>query len=91
MIFALNDETLSTHLERLKEGGLSFCDASIKGFEETKKVDLITKAVDLGNPKMISTIGLGILMGKFVLGSRLCSKSFLWRPRTIDKNHQRSD
>lgn len=71
VIFALNDETLSTHLERLKEGGLSFCDASIKGFEETKKVDLITKAVELGNPKMISTIGLGILMGKFGLDVKI--------------------
>lgn len=67
VIFALNEETLKTHLDRLKEDGLSFCDASIKGYEETKKVDLVTKAVEFGNPKMISTIGLGILMGKFGL------------------------
>lgn len=67
VIFALNGETLDIHLERLKEGGLSFCDSSVEGYESTKKVDLITKAVEFGNPRMISTIGLGILMGKFGL------------------------
>lgn len=64
VIFALNGETLETHLDRLKDDGLSFCDEKIKGFEGTKKYNMVDKAVELGNPKMISTIGLGILMGR---------------------------
>lgn len=64
VIFALNEETLERHLDRLNEGGVSFCDEGIKGFEGTKKYNLVNKAKELGNPKMISTIGLGMLIGK---------------------------
>lgn len=64
VIFALNEETLERHLDRLNEGGVSFCDEGIEGFEGTKKYDLVKKAKELGNPKMISTIGLGMLIGK---------------------------
>lgn len=64
VIFALNEETLERHLDRLNEGGVSFCDEGIKGFEGTKKYNLVNKAKELGNPKMISTIGLGMLLGK---------------------------
>lgn len=64
VIFALNEETLKRHLGRLNEGGVSFCDEGIEGFEGTKKYDLVKKAKELGNPKMISTIGLGMLIGK---------------------------
>lgn len=67
VIFALNGETLETHLPRLKEDGVSFCDTSVEGFESTKKFDLVSKAVELGNPRMLTTIGLGMLMGKFGL------------------------
>lgn len=64
VIFALNEETLKRHLDRLNEGGVSFCDEGIEGFEGTKKYNLVKKAKELGNPKMISTIGLGMLIGK---------------------------
>jgi 2-oxoglutarate ferredoxin oxidoreductase subunit alpha len=64
VIFALNEETLERHLDRLKDDGLSFCDESIKGYDQTKKYKMVDKAVELGNPKMISTIGLGMLMGR---------------------------
>ena len=64
VIFALNEETLERHLDRLNEGGVSFCDEGIEGFEGTKKYNLVNKAKELGNPKMISTIGLGMLLGK---------------------------
>lgn len=64
VIFALNEETLERHLDRLNEGGVSFCDEGIKGFGGTKKYNLVNKAKELGNPKMISTIGLGMLLGK---------------------------
>ena len=64
VIFALNEETLERHLDRLNEGGVSFCDEGIEGFEGTKKYNLVNKAKELGNPKMISTIGLGMLIGK---------------------------
>ena len=67
VIFALNAETLEIHLDRLKEDGVSFCDEKIEGFENTKKYDLVSKATEFGNPKMITTIGLGMLMGKFGL------------------------
>lgn len=64
VIFALKEETLERHLDRLNEGGVSFCDEGIKGFGGTKKYNLVNKAKELGNPKMISTIGLGMLLGK---------------------------
>lgn len=64
VIFALNEETLERHLDRLNEDGVSFCDEGIEGFEGTKKYDLVKKAKEFGNPKMISTIGLGMLLGK---------------------------
>jgi len=65
VIFALNGETLETHLPRLTEDGVAFCDSSVEGFEGVKKFDLVSKAVELGNPRLITTIGLGMLMGKF--------------------------
>lgn len=65
VIFALNAETLERHLPRLKEDGISFADSSIEGFEGTKKLNLVEKAKELGNEKMITTLGLGALMGRY--------------------------
>lgn len=62
IIFALNKETLDKHLPRLKEGGLSFSDASIEGFPNTKKYNLVNKAKELGNERVLSSIGLAIIM-----------------------------
>lgn len=80
LIFALNEETLARHLDRLKDDGVSFCDESIEGFEETHKYNLVDKAVELGNPKMISTIGLGMLMGRLKIdvkiGEEVVKESF---------------
>lgn len=67
MIFALNAETLDIHLHRLKETGISFADDGIKGYPETKKFDLISKAKELGNERVSTSIGLGIIMGHFGL------------------------
>ena len=74
VIFALNEETLERHLDRLNEGGVSFCDEGIEGFEGTKKYDLVKKAKELGNPKMISTIGLGMLIGKLKIDVKVGEK-----------------
>lgn len=71
VIFALNEETLERHLDRLNEGGVSFCDEGIKGFGGTKKYNLVNKAKELGNPKMISTIGLGMLLGKLKINVKV--------------------
>lgn len=80
MIFALNAETLERHLPRLKENGLSFCDDSIEGFSESRKFDLITKAKELGNERVSTSIGLGIIMGHFGLnlevGKQIISENF---------------
>lgn len=65
VIFALNEETLEQHLPRLKPDGVSFADESVKGFEGTKKLELIKTAKELGNEKMITTIGLGVIMGRY--------------------------
>lgn len=62
IIFALNEETLEKHLPRLKKDGISFCDSSIESFPETKKYDLIKKAKDLGNERVITSIGLAMIM-----------------------------
>ncbi len=62
IIFALNKETLDKHLPRLKQGGLSFSDVSIEGYPNTKKYDLVNKAKELGNERVLSSIGLAIIM-----------------------------
>ncbi|MDO5725020.1 MAG: 2-oxoacid:acceptor oxidoreductase subunit alpha [Tissierellia bacterium] len=88
MIFALNAETLERHLPRLKAGGMSFCDDSIEGFPETKKYNLIKKAKELGNEKMLTSVGLAIIIrylglnldhAKEVLRSK-------FKPELIDMN-----
>ena len=65
VIFALNEETLELHMPRLKADGISFADSSVKGYEQTKKLDLIKTAKELGNEKMITTLGLGVIMGRY--------------------------
>ena len=65
LIFALNRETLEIHTPRLKSDGVSIADSEFSDFPNTKTFDLVAKAKELGNEKMISTIGLGILMGRF--------------------------
>lgn len=65
LIFALNRETLEIHSNRLKEGGVAVADSSMADFPNTKTFDLVEKAKELGNEKMITTIGLGLLMGRF--------------------------
>lgn len=65
VIFALNAETLELHLPRLKPDGISFVDKSVEGFEGTTKLNLVEKAKELGNEKMITTLGLGALMGRY--------------------------
>lgn len=88
VIFALNEETLERHLDRLNEDGVSFCDEGIEGFEGTKKYDLVKKAKELGNPKMISTIGLGMLIGRLKIdvkvGEEVVRESF--KESLIDGN-----
>lgn len=71
LIFALNEETLERHLPRLVEDGLSFCDEKIQGYENTKKYKLEQKAKELGNAKMITTIGLGIMMGRLQIDPKI--------------------
>lgn len=65
VIFALNRETLEIHTPRLKSDGVSIADSAFADFPNTKTYDLVAKAKELGNEKMITAIGLGIIMGRF--------------------------
>lgn len=65
VIFALNRETLEIHTPRLKSDGVSIADSAFADFPNTQTYDLVAKAKELGNEKMITAIGLGIIMGRF--------------------------
>lgn len=65
VIFALNRETLEIHTPRLKSDGVSIADSAFADFPNTKTYNLVAKAKELGNEKMITAIGLGIIMGRF--------------------------
>lgn len=62
LVFALNEETLETHLPRLKEGGISFSDDAVQGYPDTKKFDLTKKAESIGNEKVVTSIGLAVIL-----------------------------
>lgn len=89
-IFALNEETLELHLPRLSPDGISFADSSIKGYEDTKKLDLVKKAKELGNERMVTTLGLGVLMGRYGIdvefGKTVISETFKEALRDINVN-----
>lgn len=65
MIFALDHDTLVNHIDRLKDDGIAFSDSSVDDFEGVKKFDLNQTAKDIGNERVVTTLGLGIIMGYF--------------------------
>ncbi|MDO4594034.1 MAG: 2-oxoacid:acceptor oxidoreductase subunit alpha [Tissierellia bacterium] len=71
MIFALNKESIDYHIDRLKkEKSIAIIDESIEGYEDdnrVKKYPMNEKSKQIGNPKLLSSIGLGIIMKFFGL------------------------
>ncbi len=61
IIFAMTQETISKHHDKLKSGGIIICDES---FEENDfiKLPLQKLAKDLGNTKVVGTIGVGFII-----------------------------
>ena len=58
IIFALNEETIDLHEERLKEDGMILLDEGLHKEKNLIHLPLIKTAKDLGNVRVSSTIGL---------------------------------
>lgn len=67
LIFALNEETLDRHLDRLKDSGVAIADDGIEASDRVRSYDFNDKAKEIGNEIVLTTIGLGIIMGHFGL------------------------
>lgn len=65
-IIALNEETVSIHLPRLKENGFVLCDEGSK-VEDARvyKLPLSSVAKTAGNPKVLGNVALGAFLGLF--------------------------
>jgi 2-oxoglutarate/2-oxoacid ferredoxin oxidoreductase subunit alpha len=65
-IIALNDETVSNHIGRLKKDGYVICDNDVK-LEEERHVKLPLKAISktIGNPRIFGTAALGAALKMF--------------------------
>lgn len=74
LIFAFNEETLEKHLPRLKDGGLSFSDSSIKGYPDTKKFDFVDKAKELGNQRVFTSMGLAVILRYVGLDTKIAEE-----------------
>ncbi|WP_315116509.1 2-oxoacid:acceptor oxidoreductase subunit alpha [uncultured Clostridium sp.] len=62
IIFALNEETLSTHNGRLKEGGIVIADIEVAKEEDIIHLPLTHRAKELKNTKVYPTVGLGAIL-----------------------------
>lgn len=67
MIFALNEETIMLHRDRLKPDGVVILDREIATAEEFNHLPLIQVAKELNNQKVYPTIGFGALVNYFGL------------------------
>ncbi|MEW9094878.1 MAG: 2-oxoacid:acceptor oxidoreductase subunit alpha [Clostridiaceae bacterium] len=62
IIFALNEETVSIHNGRLKEGGIIIVDIEVAKEEDIIHLPLTDKAKELKNTKVYPTVGLGAML-----------------------------
>ena len=67
IIFALNEETIDLHEERLKEDGMILLDEGLHKEKNLIHLPLIKTAKDLGNVRVSSTIGLAAILKYFGL------------------------
>lgn len=68
IIFALNDETVEIHRGKLKEDGIIILDEELSKGEDLIHLPLKKTAEDLGNVRVSSTIGLGVILKYYGLG-----------------------
>jgi 2-oxoglutarate ferredoxin oxidoreductase subunit alpha len=68
-MIAMNDETVETHIERLKPGGFVLCDAEI-GHEDPRilKLPLKQEAKASGNIKAFGSVAVGSVLELFGIG-----------------------
>ena len=67
IIFALNDETVSVHENKLKENGIIILDEGLSKEKDLVYLPLEKTAKDLGNIRVSSTVGLGSMLKYFGL------------------------
>lgn len=71
MIFALNEETIELHRERLKQNGSIILDDEISTAEEYNHLPLMEIAKQLKNQKVYPTVGFGAIVNYFGLSKRI--------------------
>lgn len=67
IIFALNDETVNIHEDKLKENGIIILDEELSKEKDLIHLPLKKMAGDLGNVRVSSTVGLGAILKYFGL------------------------
>lgn len=67
MIFALNEETIGLHKDKLKEGGIIILDNETAKAEDYNHLPLMEIAKELKNQKVYPTVGFGALVNYFGL------------------------
>ena len=65
IVLALNEETVLLHKERLKEEGIIICDEDISNGDRTLSLPFRKIIGKIKNPKVINTIGLGVILKYF--------------------------
>lgn len=74
MIFALNEETIMLHRDRLKSDGVVILDNEIAKAEEFNHLPLMQVAKELNNQKVYPTIGFGALVNYFGLSLEIAEE-----------------
>lgn len=74
MIFALNEETINLHREKLKPGGAVILDNEIAKAEEYNHLPLVEIANQLKNQKVYPTVGFGALVNYFGLSLEIANE-----------------
>ena len=65
-IIALNEETISLHIDDLKDDGFILCDTSIKTDDSRAiSLDMNEMAKEIGNPRVSGSISIGVILKLF--------------------------
>jgi 2-oxoglutarate ferredoxin oxidoreductase subunit alpha len=74
IIFALSDETVDIHSSKLRDNGMIICDEEIGKPRGLPHFPLRRVAQEIGNPRVYTSIGLGIILKLFGLPENLAQK-----------------
>ena len=74
MIFALNEETITLHKNKLKPGGAIILDNEIAKAEEFNHLPLMEIAKELKNQRVYPTVGFGALVNYFGLSLEMAKE-----------------